>query len=32
MPFDAAMPAEDVQLIIDWIRDGAEGFIQPEGP
>jgi hypothetical protein len=29
MPYDSAMPAEDVQLITDWIRDGAVGFVQP---
>jgi hypothetical protein len=30
MPYDSAMPEEDVQLITDWIRDGAVGFVQPE--
>ena len=32
MPDDSSMPGEDVQLIIDWIRDGATGYIQPGVP
>ena len=32
MPYDSAMPQEDIQLIVDWIRDGAVGYVQPEAP
>jgi hypothetical protein len=32
MPLDAPLPNKDIQLIADWIHNGAAGYVPPAAP